>query len=83
MEEKGNTMYGIDLYDIFDGWIGLPGLDPSMRFDDLDEAIAKCKEKQCTLAAGNTGAHYGVIDLSKDLEIFCAREHNSGGREET
>lgn len=71
-----HKQYGVDLWDSSDGWIGLPQFDPSMQFNDLDQAIAKCKEKQCSLT--NAGSsHYGVIDLNVRLEVFCARGHNA------
>jgi hypothetical protein len=65
--------YWVDFYDMFDGWIRYPEIDPSYQFDDLEAAKAKARAKQAKLDKNNidAGEHWGVIDTTTGREIFC------------
>lgn len=67
--------YWVDFYDMFDGWIRYPECDDKYQFDDLDAAKAKADEKQAKLDKNNisAGEHWGVIDTTTGLEVYCLR----------
>ena len=67
------SRYKVDFYDAFDGWIskGIP--DPKNEFGDLEQAKARCTFLMQTKGPFGMDEHYGVIDLTKNREVFCGR----------
>jgi hypothetical protein len=75
-EEK--MRYGIDFWDMIDGWIGMAHDAKTWdgkpnQFNNKEDAIVECNKRQETLDENNkkAGEHYGVIDLEQGFEIYC------------
>jgi len=72
--------YGVDFYDMFDGWIHMPDSEfdwqgKPMQFDKLEDAKAEADRLYAELDEDNkkAGEHYGVIDLEQGREVYCCQ----------
>jgi len=65
--------YRVDFYDMIDGWCHIS----EWEYDVLEEAKIFCDEKMQMLNESNkrAGEHYGVIDMTTGIEVYCTRKN--------
>jgi hypothetical protein len=75
--DRGNKLeniirYGIDFYDMFDGWIGMID-QPNNQFESFEVAIIARDRLNDELDDKNkkVGEHYGVFKIGGHVEIDC------------
>ena len=66
-----NTKYGVDFYDMIDGWCHMPDHNPDMRFDNIEAARLKRDEMNSGVDAQNkdVGEGFSVIDFKTSLVV--------------
>jgi hypothetical protein len=66
--------YLVDFYDMFDGWSHSAEFW-GREYDDFEEAKIECNNLMNDLDEANkrAGEHYGVIDTTRNLEVYCTR----------
>jgi hypothetical protein len=72
--------YIVDFYDMIDGWCHSAEFW-GREYDSLEDAKRECDNLMKDLNESNkqAGEHYGVIDTTKHMEVYCTRQGGSGG----